>query len=93
MMFSDKLLTLLLALWGLSGAPANAMPFGSLPVAAPNIMRVAMDCGPGWTRTPYGHCHPMGHKYYGYRRYYHPYYHKYTSDLPTRDLQWLWNDP
>ena len=41
------LLTLLLALWGLSGAPANTMPFGSLPVAAPDVMRVPMDCGPG----------------------------------------------
>jgi hypothetical protein len=59
------LLTLLVVLLGLSGAPANAMPFGSLPVAAPNIVPVAMGCGPGWTWTPHGHCHPMGRMYYG----------------------------
>ena len=58
-------------------------------------MSVAMGCGPGWTQGPYRHWHPTGGVYYGYHRYYHPHYHGsyYTSDLPMRELQWLWNDP
>ncbi len=27
---------------------------------SPNIELAAMHCGPGWTRGPMGHCHPMG---------------------------------
>lgn len=26
---------------------------------SPNIELAAMGCGPGWTRGPMGHCHPM----------------------------------
>jgi hypothetical protein len=87
--------TSIVVLLGLSGAPAKAIPFGSLPGGPPDVISVATGCGPGWTRRPYGHCYPMGGLYYGYRRYYHPHYHGYyyTSDQPTRDLQWLWNDP
>jgi hypothetical protein len=68
--------------------PARAMPFH--PIAkAPDIALVAMGCGPGWVRGPYGGCHPMGNGYgysYGYhpyyyhtyyRHYYHPYYRRY----------------
>jgi hypothetical protein len=42
--------------------------------------RDQMGCGPGWTRGPYGHCHPMGYgvavvpgPYYGFHPYAHPY--------------------
>jgi hypothetical protein len=39
--------------------PAPAMPVAPL-FGAPTITPVAMGCGPGWTRGPYGHCHPIG---------------------------------
>ncbi len=68
-LFASAIMTL-----GLGGAPAEAMPFGSLHVAPPRVTLVAMGCGPGWTRGPYGHCHPIG-AYYGYHPYYHPYYY------------------
>ena len=64
-------------LFGLGGAPAKAMPLGSLPGAPPSVTPVAMGCGPGWTRGPYGRCHPIGAYGYGYHPYYHPYYHHY----------------
>ncbi len=69
-------------LLGLSALPANAMPFAPPPGASTGITLAAMGCGPGWTRGPYGHCHPMGygapmvHPAYGYG-YYHPYAHPY----------------
>jgi hypothetical protein len=67
------------ALWGLA-APVSAMPFPPLSEATSSVTPVAYGCGPGWTRGPYGGCHPIG-GYYGYRpyyhRYYHPYYHPY----------------
>jgi hypothetical protein len=89
------LLTSIVVLLALSGAPAKAMPFGLLPGAPPDVTSVSMGCGPGWTLRPYRHSHPMGGAYYAYHRYYHPHYHGYyyTSDLPMRELQWLWNDP
>ncbi len=77
------------ALFGLAAVSANAMPFPSLNDGPSGVTPVAYGCGPGWTRGPYGGCHPMGgygyHPYahaYGYhpyaRRYgYHPYYHRY----------------
>jgi len=62
-----------LALFGLAAAPAGAMPFPSLSDAPSLATPVAFGCGPGWTRGPYGHCHPMhygygyvGPRYYGY---------------------------
>jgi hypothetical protein len=84
-----------MVLLGLSEGPAEAMPFGSLSGAPPEVSLVGMGCGPGWTQTPYGHRHPAAGLYYGYGRYHHPHYrgYYYTSDQPTRDLQWLWNDP
>jgi hypothetical protein len=89
------LLISIVVLMSLSGASATAMPFGLLPPAPPDVMSVSMGCGPGWTQDPYTHRHPTGGVYYGYHRYYHPHYHGsyYTSDLPMRELQWLWNDP
>jgi hypothetical protein len=85
------LLTSIVVLFGLGGASANAMPFGLLPGAPPDVMSVSMGCGPGWTLRPYRHSHP----HYAYRRYYQPHYYGYydTSDLPMRELQLLWNDP
>ena len=49
---------------------------------ASGVTPVAFGCGPGWTRGPYGGCHPMGYVapgarvygYYGYHPYAHPYY-------------------
>ncbi len=70
------LLASAIALLGMSAVPANAMPFGPAPGAASATL-VAWGCGPGWTRGPYGHCHPMGGPvvrpgyHYGY--YHHPY--------------------
>jgi hypothetical protein len=89
------LLTSIVVLLSLSGAPAKAMPFGLLPASPPDVMSVSMGCGPGWTQGPYRHWHPTGGVYYGYHRYYHSHYHGYyyTSDLPMRELQRLWNDP
>jgi hypothetical protein len=76
------------ALVGLAAAPVQAMPFAPL-TGAPGVTLAAYGCGPGWTRGPYGGCHPMGYgvgrpayRYgYGYRPYrygygYHP-YHRY----------------
>ena len=67
-----------LALAGLSAAaPVQAMPFAPLSDGPPSVSLVAYGCGPGWTRGPYGHCHPMGYAprpVYGYHPYAHPYY-------------------
>ncbi len=69
-----------------AAVPAQAMPFPSLSDTPSAATLVAYGCGPGWTRGPYGHCHPIG-AYYGYHpyyyhgyyhhHYYHPYYHHY----------------
>jgi hypothetical protein len=67
-------------LLGLGAVPAKAMPFGPPPGAPSSVTLVAMGCGPGWTRGPYGHCHPMGYvapHLYGYG-YYHPYARPYA---------------
>src|SRR5260370_4697760 len=52
-------LTSAVAVLGLAAVPARAMPIPSLPDAPTSITRVAMGCGPGFTRGPYGHCHPI----------------------------------
>jgi hypothetical protein len=49
-----------IALLGLAAVPARAMPFPPPADAPPGVTLVAMGCGPGWTRGPYGHCHPIG---------------------------------
>jgi hypothetical protein len=68
-----------IALLGFGMAPANAMPFAALGEAPSGVTLVAYGCGPGWTRGPYGRCHPMGAyaapRAYGYG--YHPYAHPY----------------
>jgi len=73
-----------LALIGLASVPAQAMPFPSLSELPSATTLVAYGCGPGWTRGPYGHCHPIGgyygygyHPYYYHPYYYHGYYHRY----------------
>src|SRR4029077_13301159 len=83
------LFTSALALLALATVPARAMPFPPIAKAPSDIALVAMGCGPGWVRGPYGGCHPMGYGYaygYGYhpyyyhtyyRHYYHPYYYHY----------------
>jgi hypothetical protein len=50
------------AFLGLAAIPATAiaMPIAPLNDGPPGLTLVAMGCGPGWTRGPYGHCHPMG---------------------------------
>jgi hypothetical protein len=70
------------ALLGLSAvAPAQAMPFAPANEAGATATLVAYGCGPGWTRGPYGHCHPMGYvaprPAYGFYAY-HPYAHPYA---------------
>ncbi len=73
------LMTSAIMAFGLSAFPAKAMPFGPLPRAESGAALVAWGCGPGWTRGPYGHCHPMGGPVvrpayrYGYYHPYHPY--------------------
>jgi hypothetical protein len=39
------------------------MPFPALGAAPSGVTSVAYGCGPGWTRGPYGRCHPMGGVY------------------------------
>lgn len=46
---------------GLAAVPATAMPIAPLTDAPSGVALVAWGCGPGWTRRPYGHCHPMGY--------------------------------
>ena len=89
-------LTSAVALFGLAVGPASAMPVVPLSGAPTSITPVAMGCGPGWTRGPYGHCHPMGYVapgprvygYYGYHPYAHPYhrygYHPYAHPYYRR---------
>ena len=66
------------ALLGLMVARADAMPFPTFSDGLSGLTPVAFGCGPGWTRGPYGGCHPMGgygvvgpHVYGGYGV--HPY--------------------
>jgi hypothetical protein len=50
------------ALAGLTaGAPSQAMPFAPPQEAGAGLTLVAYGCGYGWTRGPYGRCHPMGY--------------------------------
>ena len=69
------LLTSAIMLVGLAAVPARAMPVAQFSGAPTSVAQVAWGCGPGWTRGPYGRCHPMGYgafapaPYYGY----HPY--------------------
>ncbi len=49
-----------LALLGLAAVPARAMPFPTSAEALPGVTPVAYGCGVGWTRGPYGRCHPIG---------------------------------
>jgi hypothetical protein len=81
------------ALFGLMVARADAIPFPTLSDGLSGVTPVAFGCGPGWTRGPYGGCHPMGgyavgaprvYGAYGYHPYahaygygYHPYAHRY----------------
>jgi hypothetical protein len=66
------------ALLGLSAAaPSQAMPFARADKTDAGVTFVAYGCGPGFTRGPYGHCHPMG--YVAPRpAYVHPYAHPYA---------------
>jgi hypothetical protein len=66
----------------LGAAPAKSMPFGPGLFGASSVDPVACGCDPGWTRGPYGNCHPMGYvgprPVYGYG-YFPPYaYHPYA---------------
>lgn len=69
------------ALFGLMVSRADAMPFPALNDGLSGVTPVAFGCGPGWTRGPYGGCHPMGGygfvgpRVYGYG--YHPYARAY----------------
>ncbi len=73
----NALLTSAIMLLGLAANPARAMPIAPLSGAPTSNTQVVLGCGPGWTRGPYGHCHPMHYgygvvapgPYYGY----HPY--------------------
>jgi hypothetical protein len=47
-------------LLGLAAVPAKAMPFSSLSNVPISVTPIAMGCGAGFTRGPYGHCHPIG---------------------------------
>ena len=78
------LLTSAIALLGLAAIPASAMPVAPLSNELTGITLVAMGCGPGWTRGPYGHCRPMEDRvpggpgpYYGFHPYAHPYAYRH----------------
>jgi hypothetical protein len=49
-----------IAFLGLAALPAAAMPVAPLNAMPHCVTLVAWGCGPGWTRGPYGHCHPRG---------------------------------
>ena len=79
-MHKALLTSAIVALLGLAAIPASAMPVAPLSNAPTGITLVAMGCGPGWTRGPYGHCRPMEDRvpggpgpYSGFRPYAHPY--------------------
>ena len=73
------LLTSAMMLFGMASAPVQAMPVAPLSDAPTSVTPVAMGCGPGFTRGPYGHCHPFHYgygapgPYYGY----HPYAYRH----------------
>jgi hypothetical protein len=78
----STLIASLFALIGLSAAaPSQATPFAQAGEAGAGATLVAYGCGPGWTRGPYGRCHPMGYlaprPAYGFYAY-HPYAHPYA---------------
>ena len=75
------LLKSMIMLLGLTAVRADAMPVAPLSDAPTSITQVAWGCGPGWTRGPYGRCHPMG---YGYGAFapvpgygFHPYAYRH----------------
>ncbi len=84
------LLTSAVALLGLAAVPARAMPVSPLSGASTGITQVAWGCGPGWTRGPYGHCHPMRYGYgpgpYGYHPY--AYRHCWIGRWGYRHCNW-----
>jgi hypothetical protein len=59
-----------------AAAPSQAMPFAPADETGAGVTRVAYGCGPGFTRGPYGHCHPMG--YVARPVYGAPYAHPYA---------------
>jgi len=66
-----------LALGGLGAvSTANAAPIGPGDAAGlaggATVERIAMGCGPGFTRGPYGGCRPFGPRFYGGPRAYGP---------------------
>jgi len=79
---------------GLAAVPARAMPIAPLSGAPTSITQVAWGCGPGWTRGPYGHCHPMHYgygavapgPYYGYHPY--AYRHCWIGRWGYRHCNW-----
>jgi len=87
-------LTSAVALLGLAAVPARAMPIAPLSGAPTSITQVAWGCGPGWTRGPYGHCHPMHYgygavapgPYYGYHPY--AYRHCWIGRWGYRHCNW-----
>jgi hypothetical protein len=60
------LLTSAIMLLSLAAIPAMAMPVAPLSGSPTGITQVRWGCGPGWTRGPYGRCHPIGGYGYGY---------------------------
>jgi len=67
------------ALAGLSAAaPSQAMPVAPADKADLGVTLVAYGCGAGFTRGPYGHCHPMGYLPPRPAYRYHPYAHPYA---------------
>jgi hypothetical protein len=72
------LLTSAIMLLGLAAVPAVAMPVAPLSGSPTSITQVAWGCGPGWTRGPYGRCHPMGYGAVAPGPYgYHPYAYRH----------------
>jgi hypothetical protein len=69
-----------ITLLALATVPVRATPLSSLAKTPSDISSVAMGCGVGLTRGPYGNCHPIGGYGYGYG--YHPYYHPYAYAHP-----------
>jgi hypothetical protein len=78
-----------LALLGLA-VPARAMPIPAFSDAPSAATMVAFGCGPGWTRGPYGHCHPMGWGYpaYGYGYRYGPVRHCWRGPWGALHCRW-----
>jgi hypothetical protein len=71
------------AFLALAAVPATAMPIAPTTDALSGVTPVAWGCGPGWTRGPYGGCHPIAPAYGFYARpaygfYARPYYAPYA---------------